>query len=83
MPVGRKKWTINDRYCGGQTTKLLTLTKCSEDEFTCNDGSCQPLSTRCDLKPDCEDNSDEKLCKKVVIDGEYFKHSKYIQCKKD
>ena len=47
----------------------MTLTKCSINEFTCNDGSCVPLENRCDLKPDCEDNSDEKLCKKVVIDG--------------
>jgi hypothetical protein len=71
LPIGRKKWITSERFCGeGEKTQLLTLTKCSEDEFTCNDGSCQPLENRCDLKQDCEDRSDEKLCQKVVVDGE-------------
>ena len=71
LPVGRKKWNTSERFCSTEKIQLLTLTKCSKHEFTCNDGSCQPLENRCDLKPDCEDNSDEKLCKKVVIDGKF------------
>ena len=65
-------WETSERFCEGDKRQLLTLTKCLEDEFTCDDGSCVPIENRCDLKQDCEDNSDEKLCQKVVIDGELF-----------
>ena len=46
---------------------MLTLTSCSEDQFTCTDGTCISLKYRCDLKADCVDRSDEELCKKVII----------------
>ena len=72
-PVGRKKWAFYDNLCSNGTGELqfLTLTTCKEDEFTCSDGSCQPLDNRCDLKPDCPDSSDEEHCKRVFIPEDY------------
>ena len=74
-PIGRHTWTFDDRLCdiqNGKPTKL-TLTSCSEDQFTCTDGTCQALEHRCDLKADCPDRSDEELCKKVVFPKDYEK----------
>ena len=35
---------------------------CSEDQLTCGDGSCLPLSSKCDGVADCSDHLDEQLC---------------------
>ena len=51
----------------------LLLSNCYDDQFTCNDGTCIPLQSRCDKKLDCEDLSDEKECKIVVLDNERYK----------
>ena len=45
----------------------LTLSRCSEDEFTCNDGVCIDSSKRCDLVQDCVDFSDELECTTVRV----------------
>ena len=47
-PIGRKQWNVSDRLCDSLegVLKTLTLTTCGEDEFTCDDGSCQPLENR-------------------------------------
>ena len=45
-----------------KTFRLMTLSACGDDEFTCNDGSCVSLDVRCDGKEDCEDASDENSC---------------------
>ena len=75
-PIGRKSWIINDSSCPrdyANQSFSLTLTKCNESQFTCNDGSClEDLGLRCDLKPDCLDQSDEFNCHRVVIDGKYL-----------
>ena len=71
-PIGRFDWDLEDRLCEifeGKTT--LTLTACSEDQFTCTDGTCQPLIHRCDLKADCPDRSDEEDCSKVIFPDDY------------
>ncbi|ROT69697.1 hypothetical protein C7M84_012080 [Penaeus vannamei] len=56
-PFGTKLW--------GPRHIILTLTACSEGDFTCADGSCIPIESRCDLRVDCEDASDEEKCSKV------------------
>ena len=67
---GRQKWTIyNDSSACSQTspyTTILKLTGCSQDEFTCDDGSCIKMTSRCDAKNDCPDDSDEDECKTFV-----------------
>ena len=68
--LGRQKWTIyNDSSACSQTspyTTILKLTGCSQDEFTCDDGSCIKMTSRCDAKNDCPDDSDEDECKTFV-----------------
>ena len=71
-PIGRNTWGVTDRRCGSfgeAVQKSLTLTICKEDQFTCDDGTCQPLDHRCDLKGDCADRSDEVDCSKVNFPG--------------
>ena len=65
-PIGRKQWLLDDRKCDLNDAKTwLTLTSCSQSEYTCTDGTCIPLIYRCDLKADCQDRSDEEDCTKV------------------
>ena len=73
-PIGRKIWRFDDRLCDiNEADTMLTLTACSEDEFTCTDGTCQPLAHRCDLKADCADRSDEEKCDTVIFPKDYEK----------
>ena len=42
-----------------------------DDEFTCDDGQCIDISTRCDQIVDCQDESDEQGCQLVILDKGY------------
>ena len=48
--LGRQKWTIHNdsEACSLKPTytAVLKLTGCSEDEFTCDDGSCVSMNAR-------------------------------------
>ena len=61
---GTTTWTIkNDsNLCpdNHHTTKTITFSFCSDDEFTCADGHCVDLNLRCDGRTDCTDGSDEQ-----------------------
>ncbi|RXG54128.1 Enteropeptidase [Armadillidium vulgare] len=35
---------------------------CTDKQFKCSNNKCVPLSSRCNLIRDCEDNSDERYC---------------------
>ena len=73
-PFGKKTWEVGKYICAqGSTVPLvLLLSNCDEDQFTCTDGTCVPLVSRCDKKQDCEDVSDEKQCKIVALDEKRY-----------
>jgi hypothetical protein len=43
-----------------------------EGEFSCPNGTCIPMSKRCNGASDCEDAFDETNCKTVVIDKHLY-----------
>lgn len=61
------------------------MSTCADYEFTCvSDGTCIPLSWKCDLAPDCADKSDEVDCGigsnvQNKCDSDDFFHCKYSQ----
>ncbi|XP_065069050.1 low-density lipoprotein receptor-related protein 4-like isoform X3 [Rhopilema esculentum] len=57
---GRKDCGAND-----DSDEIGCVTTCSEDEFTCGDGSCISKSWHCDGENDCADGADEKGCAKI------------------
>ena len=62
--LGPQDWSVyNDSCSQGTYTTRLMMTGCSDDEFTCSDGSCVSMSVRCDGKMDCQDGTDEAECK--------------------
>ena len=65
--TGRHVWTVhNDLDCGGEEVDLqLTLTTCTKDQFTCDNGLCIDILDRCNSRPDCFDLSDEFQCRKI------------------
>ena len=75
MAIGTNLWTVyNDSKRCSSTSQyevLLTLTGCSEEEFTCREGFCVAMEQRCDGVVDCRDKSDEVGCSKVVIESSY------------
>ena len=68
--VGVHNWTIyNDsKLCSldSSYTTVLKMIGCSQKEFTCNNGICVDMATRCDGMNDCADESDEAGCKSFV-----------------
>ena len=75
--LGTHEWSIfNDtNECGGnlEATIKLSLTSCNETQFTCNDGLCISMDSRCNGREDCYDKSDELNCQIVDSDPSYNK----------
>ena len=69
--LGSSEWTFHNdsRECSSTASYqlTLTLTGCLGEEFTCTNGDCVPMETRCDGKVDCEDTSDEEDCTLAVL----------------
>ena len=80
FPLGRHTWTLYEIECKDlpndlvmktePANKQLVLTKCSNDHFTCTDGTCIPMVKRCTGAFDCKDRSDEFNCSYVDISEE-------------
>ena len=73
--LGKHTWRVEgDSYdCdkGQPYTTTLKLTGCREEEFTCSDGQCVPMSQRCDQLEQCRDQSDEEDCQLLVLKRSY------------
>ena len=75
--MGNHDWKVtNDFGCfsGGTELKRVSFSTCSTDQYTCNDGLCVHLVSRCDGKVDCEDKSDELECRLVEESKTYKKN---------
>ena len=51
----------------------IKFTTCSDEQFTCSDGLCIDIEERCDQTVDCDDASDERNCKLLVMEQNYNK----------
>ena len=67
FPVGSSMWKnlMDDKFYE------MNLNACSEDEFSCKDGTCVSKWNRCDKTYDCYDESDELNCDYVVFPSKY------------
>ena len=75
--LGNHDWKVtNDSGCysGGTEVKRISFSTCSIDQYTCNDGFCVDLTSRCDGHVDCGDKSDELECRLVEERNTYKKH---------
>ncbi|XP_076046337.1 uncharacterized protein LOC143028315 [Oratosquilla oratoria] len=73
-PMGRRTWTLLRDVCDQEAgDRVLLLTPCREDQYSCDNAACIPLEMRCDLKYDCLDRSDEANCQLVTSPVDYKK----------
>lgn len=64
--------SLQEVVCGAPPgRRVLTLSPCTLDEFTCTSGICIPFDRRCDLKFDCEDKTDESFCDIINYPADY------------
>lgn len=74
FPMGRRNWTLVRQICKQKSGKrVLLLTHCKDNQFTCDDATCISLEKRCDLKYDCLDHSDEMNCRLISFPEGYKK----------
>ena len=54
-PLGRRDWLITNDVCSGTGEHKVTLmfSACDQNQFTCDDGTCISMTSRCDRMEDC------------------------------
>ena len=66
FPFGENIWQLKaENICRDQKKRqelLLMFSKCSKSEYSCSDGSCVPITSKCNYVPDCWDGEDEDNC---------------------
>ena len=75
--LGNHDWKVTNDfgcYSGGTEIKRISFSTCTLDEYTCNDGLCVSLVSRCNGEVDCEDKSDELECRIIEESKTYKKH---------
>lgn len=72
-PIGRHYWTLNTSLCNNlKNSKIqLSISVCSNYEFSCSNGDCIPKEKRCNGNNDCTDFSDEDGCEMIVLPQGY------------
>ena len=73
--LGRHLVEVKDDACTrGKSDKnrIITITFCDSDEFTCTDGYCIPMDKRCDRINHCPDRSDESNCEILSLGEGYI-----------
>ncbi|XP_076062306.1 uncharacterized protein LOC143037664 [Oratosquilla oratoria] len=68
--LGLREWDFKGDRCQMSKVSLL-LTVCRDGEFTCDDGTCVSRSSRCNLKTECPDSSDEEDCDPFLLPKGY------------
>ena len=78
MILGKHSWRImNDsKSCndGNPYERVLKMTGCRDDQFTCNNGQCVLMLERCDQIAQCKDESDEFGCLIISMKTNYNKN---------
>ena len=67
FPTGANSWQLEgENICHLPSTPesglKLMLSSCGRFEYSCSDGTCIPIESKCDFIPDCWDKGDEKHC---------------------
>ena len=62
----------NDTECT-QDGETITLSTCTTNQFTCDDGFCIGIDSRCNGDTDCDDQSDEVGCQSISVGKSYKK----------
>ena len=81
LPVGKRSWFISQSSCsqGLDEERVLLLSTCNAGQFTCDNGECISIESRCDGVVQCGDLSDEKACILAYANPEnYLKYLKYL-----
>ena len=71
VPLGVKEWNGTK----GKVRMILHKKVEQPGNFCCDDALCIPSTLVCDTVQNCEDNSDEKNCSKIIFDRNYDKNT--------